>query len=332
MKRAIIYLLILAAIIPIASASPDTCRGARFCGESNQQCDYSGDGVCPENYGEWSSCRQNNYGKKCTPCDPDCGGCGRNIALDVPDSNASSSFLIKMDAYGYGIARQGDNFESRFYLVNGNDISLVELVTINSCPDNICPAQISRNSPDNNCKVYNYAVRFYERIWVEDHYETNIIGTVYDSGKTTPFVSITQDENSNFNVEASCNGDQGADARMVEFLIEKRKEDGSYAKINSQGEECDQNDCNRLAIRGQRQGNYFVFNFDNSNFDNGQYRMIASATAWTLDFEGDVYETYPESADSEEFTVDRGLAGETGGAYQGSKVLNIILAKVKTWI
>ena len=102
------------------------------------------------------------------------------------------------------------------------------------------------------------------------------------------------------------------------------------SKINSQGDVCDQEDCNRLALIAGRQGNYFVFNFDDTNFNNGEYRMTARAYSWMIENMNIL--SYPKNQATINFVIDKGLIGETGGTYQGSKVLNIILAKIKTWI
>ena len=79
-------------------------------------------------------------------------------------------------------------------------------------------------------------------------------------------------------------------------------------------------------------GKYLHNDFNDDSFRNGDYRMTAVAIAGALDEGEVVYGIYPPNSGSVDFVIDKGLMGETGGTYQGSKVLNIILARIKTWI
>ncbi len=338
-----IYLLMFIAVIPFISAPGEfdayqanfnqDCEGARFCGTEELACSYITDGICPEDFGDWESCTTNNYGKKCGICDPDCGNCGQRIALDVPDSNSNSQITINVNAYGYPIEEPIDYYRFRFYLVRNGYSYYLTLRNVNSCPNGICSASMVTTSSQQNCKTYTYKTTFYSIESEEGISRSTNISTVFDSGKTTPFVNISQDENT-FNVEATCNGDERVDVERVEIYLEKRRDDGTYAKINPQGQECNTENCNRLSTINQRQGNYFVFNLNDNAFENGEYRLIANAiserSVEELGFEEFYY--FSENQDDYEFTIDNGLEGATGGTYQGSKVLNIVLAKIKTWI
>src|SRR3989344_4204408 len=83
--------------------NPNRCSTAKFCGDFTINCEaYRRDDICPENYGDWGSCDNNNYGKKCIPCDPDCGGCGQRIDIDVPNVQYPGGYInINVNAYDY---------------------------------------------------------------------------------------------------------------------------------------------------------------------------------------------------------------------------------------
>ena len=342
-----VYLILFIALLPVvyapfeaayANLNAGGCSGARFCGVEELECDYTGsDDICPQDYGNWDSCRYNNYGKKCWPCDPNCGSCGQGVSIYAPNSIRDTPIDIELSAYNgnnYQVSQEGfvETYYSFKVYENGNNY----LVNDDQCINNRCSGVSRLNSPDISCKTTRYGAEILRVIHDSETGSTSYTlidnSYVFMDAKTAPDISINElDENNDFRVAAACNGDQGADVRMVQFLIEKRIGE-NYQKVNPQGQECNTENCNRLAIRNQRQGNYFTFNFNDANFNNGEYRITAKAYSWILDFEGDIEQTYPENQDSEEFIIDKGLAGETGGAYQGSKVLNIILARIKTWI
>ena len=337
--KLLLYFVFFIAVITIVYApnyyegNEIHCSVARFCDSENLECSYITDNICPESYGDWQSCTMNNYNKACTPCDPDCGDCGLNVALNVPNSNANSQFLVVTNSSGYMVSGDVRSYSFSLYFVNlrGGLSSVGYSGSIYSCPNEVCGYQISRPSPNAYCSTYNYATKF-NVIWTNG--SMNIISTVFDSGKTTPSVSITgPDESNNFNVVAGClRGDRDVDVRDVYFLIEKLQGE-SYIKVNSNGDECSApSTCNIIGQSTQRNEGYFTYDFNDDGFRNGDYRMTAVAIAGALDEGEVVYGIYPPNSGSVDFVIDKGLMGETGGTYQGSKVLNIILARIKTWI
>ena len=326
--KILLYLVFFIAAINLAYApnyiiEERSCSGAIFCGEEELACNYVNDNACTESYGDWSGCRANNYNTKCSECDPDCGNCGQNVSIYVPNSIRNS--LINIDAWVYGYPTIGDE-RNEFKLFNpqGAEVSDVDV----QCPDGRCTYTfIDIRTPDSSCKDYEYMVRFKFRG------DNNALYWTRDTGYTAPDASIEgPDESNNFRVAAGCQGgDQDAYVGIVYFLIEKLEE-GAYVKIDSDGEECIADSCNIIGESTQRDNGYFTYNFNEDNFRNGNYKMTGVAVAGFEEFGFFEPGEYPWNSDSVEFTVDRGLAGDVGGAYQGSKILNIVLAKIKTWL
>ena len=339
----LICLMFFFAILPLVYAldlNLMECNGARFCGDEDLVCNYISDGKCPENYGDWSGCRTNNYGKNCWECDPDCGDgdspCGQNVGIYVPNSIKNTNTPIEVWARGYE-----NNIDYQFklytYIPNDNQNRYNRDIIVR-CQNNVCRHTFRQDiagedilSPNYACKTYRYGARFKERNGGE-------IDRVYDNGYTAPDISINNlDENSNFMVSASCNGDNDVDVRAVYFYMEKFVGD-SYVKVDGNGEECIADDCNLLYRSTGRNNGYFVYNFNNAPFNNGDYKITAVAIAGEIqgDYEEDevpiIIGGYPPGVASVEFTIDKGLAGYVGSNYQGSNILNIILARIKTWI
>ena len=74
MKKLILILIILVTLIYINNVdAADVCTGATLCANSYElNCETTGDGYCPEDYGDWSKCQLLNTNNRCYPCDPDC--------------------------------------------------------------------------------------------------------------------------------------------------------------------------------------------------------------------------------------------------------------------
>src|SRR3989344_4303347 len=84
--------------IVVVRNAANECTGAQFCSSTVKQCGSTPDGFCPQNYGDWSTCRPNELGGGCNVCDPDCGTCGSIRFLDFPvNSTPNSQLTIKVE-------------------------------------------------------------------------------------------------------------------------------------------------------------------------------------------------------------------------------------------
>jgi len=84
--------------INVVRNAVNECTGAQFCSNVIKQCSSTPDGFCPQNYGDWSTCRPNELGGGCNVCDPDCGTCGSIRFLDFPvNSTPNSQLTIKVE-------------------------------------------------------------------------------------------------------------------------------------------------------------------------------------------------------------------------------------------
>jgi len=101
MKKTILSIFVLLTIIPLASALLE-CYDVGFCGGTyNESCNYIANEYCPEDYGDWSGCKENPYSTqtellKCFPCDPDCSDrCGA-ITSSMSNENALPGDFITL--------------------------------------------------------------------------------------------------------------------------------------------------------------------------------------------------------------------------------------------
>lgn len=85
-------------LINVNAAEKDICTGAMICSDYDIDCNMTKDSFCPENYGDWSKCEEQNYGGKCFPCDPDCGTCGNITLLTKSKANPCEKIPITITA------------------------------------------------------------------------------------------------------------------------------------------------------------------------------------------------------------------------------------------
>src|SRR3989344_7372747 len=79
-----------------------SCSAVSFCDDANLLvCSRVPDGICPQDYGDWSDCRANIYdGIKCFPCDPDCGTCGSLDVQLIPElATPGSQVTVRTKVY-----------------------------------------------------------------------------------------------------------------------------------------------------------------------------------------------------------------------------------------
>jgi len=343
--KLMIYIIIFLASLSIVFSAegdeipgvPPKCATALLCGGYESTCNpYSSDGVCPEDYGDWSSCQDNNYGK-CFPCDPDCGDCGYEVEIDVPNANNPGySIEIKVNAYGY----PGTNRFQLYKLTENGQQQLqgVNVSCIGEDDDSICSHTFNVNIQGNYCGKYTFGTDFYEHSEGGNNY--NLVGSVQDDGIILPSVSIInpgggfagdnpEDLSGNIdlisNVECSIenNPQEGRVWAVIYYLCNRDDEVGCplgrFATIRT-------NDNNEEA-----EGTY-TYELDTTRFLNDNYRIDSRVVASRDEVvDGALTErTIVDSWDSIDIILNN-QAG-IGSTYQGSKILNIVIARLKTWL
>jgi len=190
MKKIILILSIL-LILPIVY-SLDECHEVGFCdGTYNLTCDFlQSDDYCPEEYGNWDSCKQNSYNRKCFPCDLDCGPCG-NVTINVP-SNPAPGEEIDVEVTIYSVDENSyPFFVYLFYNSPGNYANPPYVAICQeshptcTCTDNICTVSSFIDKPTSNMggDFYQYGVF---------STATGLFYTPWSYGITKPEVSIIQ--------------------------------------------------------------------------------------------------------------------------------------------
>lgn len=286
------------------------CTTAKFCGDYELKCDYGSDDICPENYGGWSSCEDNNYGTKCDPCDSDCGvDCGI-LSLKVPDVkyNPDGAELINIEANAHG--DYTGNYKFLLYKEGEDRWDYITSQTVscnNGCSYTFKEVDVS-GSPCSNY-LYSFLVEF--KLFGDD----NSIDSTIDSGMISPYIKITNpNENDilqgNVDITSTVMCAEGTLFRVLYYLC--------------QGEQ-----CGRIALlttndqEREAQGTY-IYKWDTTQSPNGNYNLTAQV----------VVRAHSKLADYIDPGVNIQLNNPLGisGNYQGSKILNIILARIKTWL
>lgn len=292
----------------------DSCSTAGFCGgDYEKSCSQLEDGVCPSDFGDWSLCDENNYGGLCTPCDPDCdtdgnpdtNDCGQRISLEVPNINypAGGNIEIRASAYGY-------DGTGTFSILDG------EGVTIANSPGVVC----SQNNDYESCS-HTFSV-FIEDTFMEgggacDIYTFGVnfnlngvyVSAVYDSGMISPNIVITSPEN-------------GAEVQGTTELSSTVECSGADS-ITVEHRFCEIEDLNCINAYTSTGSGTHTSNFDTTEYLNGNYRFVA----WAWGTKEGIVE---EFADGIDVTINN--TPGTGSNYEGSRILNIILARIKTWL
>lgn len=298
-----------------------TCSGARFCGIDDLACKpYVSDGVCPENYGDWDSCFSNNWEKKCTPCDPDCGDCGNNVELTY-DNIAYPGGALSISAKAYGYPR------GKFILYRINDMGELVLIdrqrNIASCPQEGGVSTCSFNSrylirDVVGCQQYQFAALFFVDIDGEEEALDLVLGDIKMIGPGVTIVDPQENSeiNENYNVISNVECTSGDVLRVLFYACENND-------LNLEN-------CERFSdvVHNDYEDGDFSSNLNTLQYPNGEYAMRTVAIARTFD-DNNAPINSEGVGSSEGITINNeGI----GGNYQGSKLLNIILARIKTWL
>jgi hypothetical protein len=281
---------------------PSSCSTSKLCENYQLVCNYVSDNICPEDYGDWSSCAVNNYGDHCDICDPDCSNCGQDLSISFPRNilYPGGQITIETKAYGY------PNGHFALYNYEGNVRHVIDNSANVECQNSICTHNFIVNVQGEPCSLYKYGFYF----WVGNDY----IESIEDAGMISPYLTIDSPEensvlNGNNEIDTTIECDGGEIEAVVYYLYDGEIED--MLKLIHRPE-------------GFYDYSYFDYDWDTTETANGDYRLDALVLARRAGIPLSYY------VDSIDLSVEN-EAG-IGGTYQGSKVLNIILARIKTWL
>ena len=331
----IAYILVFLMFLPVIYA-PDMegfvetyCSTAGFCGASEDNdegfelsCEaFGSDGKCPEHYGDWSGCAPNNYDEdgKCMPCDPDCDNCGDNyqgLSIIVPNAERGDTITIETGIYL-------DNFprESNFILRKRN-LNVEDEFNVDYWENELlfgeadcmglevggfyCNRDFEVEISNDYCEEYTFGVQFIEGLVSSDF--------VFDTGVVAPFIEITSPinedvlkENAIISSNIICDG--------------PRTNEEIFAVIY---ELCGDEDSCDTEIAYLANGNNYVW--DTLEHDDGGY--LLKATVISVISKDDDFLMYSVGDDFIDITLDNPIRSN----YQGSKILNIVLAKIQSWL
>lgn len=281
------------------------CSTAKFCGNYELTCSPYSDGRCPEDFGDWGACDSNNYGSKCAPCDPDCGDCGNGLEIKVPNVQyPGGSITIEVKAYG----EYTDNH--RFELSKETAEDQYEPVSnvIVDCQNNVCSRNFNVNINNAEpCRIYNFRVVFKRN-------DGTFISSAFDKGMVSPYIDITNPGDNDI-----LNGNVQITSNVGNCIITPGSDLLRGLYNICQGENCERLTTSDLNPNGQ-----FNYMWDTNRNLNGNYGLNAIIVARK---EG-IFSGYTDTVSSITLINELGISEN----YQGSKILNIILARIKTWI
>jgi len=339
MKNTIILTLIALVIIPFAYAEQPgdeiECYGAGFCdGNSEILCSYTLDGYCPEDYGNWNTCKPNNYGSKCYPCDPNCDDDCGVITVSMPP-NPSPSEDINIYALIFA--------DETYYSGTGFVVFLIkDLVAVNYA---LCSEIDPRNCEcaDNLCKI-----RFTNMgtpatggtLFIYDVYAPNIQSSMVSStGITKPYIEILQPQpeqtySGSFNLQTRASSmyesstPEETNITEINLYLYKKTSEENYLKANPNENcaSCDEEDCNLIAKWPDNQlfnrnNNIFTYLWDSSNCggDTTEFRINSTAD--------DLYSSNTIGVD---FSLNnQGAPCINNCPKVSSSLLKLVLAKIK---
>src|SRR3989344_3685847 len=211
-------------------------------------------GFCPQNYGDWSTCRPNELGGGCNVCDPDCGTCGSIRFLDFPvNSTPNSQLTIKVE---YSTAVQQSITLWRVNPSSGSTSSNSYISTQNcQITNGKCTATFSPNTiqgpqlqylttPNNPGATYTFKTYLAVR--------PNII--IQETGHNYPIVSILNPRNNDKlqnTASIQINAKSTSNINLVKWYIEKRDNPGTpvtYSPVNVRNNQGSCTFCNANEI------------------------------------------------------------------------------------
>ena len=320
--------------IELVRNSNNECTGAKFCSTVTKLCSSTPDGFCPQNYGDWSTCPLNEIGGGCNVCDPDCGTCGSVRFLDFPvNSSQNRDLTIKVE-YTSPVSQP-----ITLWRVNSGSDSYINTqrctVQGSTCVAIFSPSTTNpalRNlltSPSTPGASYTF----------KTHLSVNPDIVVQKTGYTTPRVEIltpTTKSNLRSSVSVQARAQSDSSISSISWYITKRDNPGTpatFSPVNVRYNQgactfCNAQDCNLLGRvtypSSTTNLNVLVAkDFDTLRCDNNDFIITVIAE----DFQGN------RAQDSVSInTLNPNAPCTDNCPVFDSRVLKIIIARVKTWV
>ncbi len=314
---------------------PIPCGGARLCGYE-VGCKVVSDGICPEHYGDWEEkgCNENNYGSRCFPCDPDCDDtdCGQMISVIAPNIKYDDiSLVVKGTAIGY--QEYGKFFLHSLRILDGR----IDANPLDISGDIECDL-IDEDEEGNEVEEYyicshNFDTEVQGDVEPTDSYwfgvgymssqngeDWEVINFVSDCGIISPSVEIDNHEGvleGDIVSTATILGGGGLEGYIGEvvFFIFKEIE-------NEEGGEAEYVRVDTLCGFNRQEGEEYTCSWDTSHYENGDYKLDVMAVGHNIN----CFNENSPYVDSIDITI------ENEPIPIPFKILNIILAKIKTWL
>jgi len=312
-----------------------SCSNASFCGGGySLVCSREPDNLCPEDYGDWSACRENIYdGIKCFPCDPDCGDCGAIDAILDPEINEPNG-----------------QFYIPTYVDNPDEIHFYIVYTRGSGYGNLTGSSFEvRQCTQESCEfndVFAYAPNvggqeFEIEIEIGHIANGTYVPTelIIVQGVTTPIARIINPESGaeesgtlDILVDAQSNVDPGQNDNIqtVKYYLYKYNDQyGEYqpADASTCRLSCQEPDCNLIQQYTdynipRNQDDEVIYSWDTSKCDNKNYKLVV-----------DISDTLSSASDEVEFSLNNINPPCVDECSKfSSSVFKSILAKIKVWL
>ncbi len=323
MKKLIIIIAFVLTFILLSfnvKAIPiNYCTGAALCSASyNLDCKSVADGFCPEIYGDWSGCVNNNYGGKCRPCDPDCGVCDIVTSLSIecsPVTDPGGQVTVIASAQ----TTAGD--ELRIYkgtLPTGTPWKT------KFCTTNRCETTEKDTAPNQGGATFYYTTTT-RNLLAQGRYTTS------NSCSTRPLCDVNIPGNEiNGQVDVQINVQSEKGVKQAELYFYKWNTDlNEFSKMTppDQGcsiRACTSQDCNKLTIAGNQQTELkYTYTWDTTKCENERHRITLTGTNGNIN----------TCTDTDEATVANLISAspERAGIFT-SEILNTIIVKIRSWL
>ncbi len=322
--------------ISVVRNTVNECTGAQFCGNTVKQCSSTPDGFCPQNYGDWSTCKPNELGGGCSICDPDCGTCGSVRFSQFKDPASQNEQLTIKVEYSAPIQQSITLWRVNPSATSTSSDSYVNTVNC-IVQGSACAATFSPNPI--NVQYLTTPSRAGAPYTFKSYLAVNPDIIIQKTGHTVPNVEILNPSNNArlqgiTSIQAKAQSD--SNINNIKWYIEKRDNPGTpvtFSPVNVRNNQgactfCNANDCNLLGSTAYplSQDNRNVVaakDFDTLRCDNNDFKIKVVAE----DQGGNKAEKSILVS-----TVNSNAPCTDNCPVFDSRVLKIILAKVKTWV
>jgi hypothetical protein len=319
-----------------------SCSQASFCEEGYiLRCSTDSDNLCPEDYGDWSACRDNIYdGIKCFPCDPDCGTCGDIDAVLNPEVNEpNGQFYIPTTI------TNPDQINYYVLYTRGSGYGLQEgsSFAVRQCTQTSCTfTDVYTFAPNVGGQEFEIEMEL-GHIYGGEYIPTELI---IAQGVTTPIAMIVNPEEGivypeegaeesgtldiRVDAESSVNSGQDDNIQTVKYYLYKYNDQyNEYqpADANTCRLSCQETDCNLIQQYTdynipRNQDDEVIYNWDTTRCDNKNYKLIVN-----------VSDKLSSASDEVEFSLNNANPPCVDECSRfSSNVFKSILAKIKVWL